>query len=101
MLRPPRSQPTPFWHQLSAYLGLDAPVALTWWQALASSRWTLACAWRQKILLGERYGELLVTPDVLLEVVQQLAQEGHLPRRVCQHIEESILTRLDKDRRWR
>ena len=40
----------------------------------ATSRWTLACAWRQKILLGERYGELLVTPEVLIAVVEELTQ---------------------------
>jgi hypothetical protein len=55
MLTPPRLKPTPFWHQLSAYLGLSEALARAWWQALATSRWTLVCAWRQKLVLGERF----------------------------------------------
>jgi hypothetical protein len=82
--------------------------SMTFWHALAAGRWARAVAVRQHLGVAvtirvdlAHLCRKVLSPAVVVAVLEALAHEGKLRRAQVSHIEESILTQMDQYGCWR
>jgi hypothetical protein len=78
------------------------------WQALATSRYSRPTALRQHLALpGTVHMDLtylvmhVLTPELAIDVVEDLVHELRLPRKVATRIEECILAQVTATGQWK
>ena len=89
---------------------MDVPDRLqrAWWSALNSSRWSLPCEWRHKLMLyhqtkliaPKRLLHEVCSPAETVKVLEHLVQERRLTRQQATQLEERILYYVNKKGGW-
>jgi hypothetical protein len=93
------------------WLRLSPTATHQWWQALQAAHWSravelrsmiqcqqaLAHDWRQVV----RLYEYTMAPCALVLVIEDLVQEGRVPRWQARRLEEAILAQTDRDGGWK
>jgi len=97
------------WGMLMDYWQIPASLAVAWWGALSQSHHPRALAIRQAVLLFDAapaaeayhlvYG--VCAPQVVMEVLEVLVDEGQLPRSQATATEEAVLRHVDREGEWR
>jgi hypothetical protein len=92
-------------------LGFTDHLAWTWWNALRKSQWTGCAAFRATLLrydaqptprpeVDRQHVQGLMTPEHLVELVEELVKQHLLLRRDGSQIQEAILNQLDRAGAW-
>jgi hypothetical protein len=93
---------------LARYWRLSDTQARRLWMALSSARYSQPCAWRHHLLLYEATHlgstdhliDEVSAPQVVIEVLESLVQEGRLRRAEASEIAECILARVTREQTW-
>jgi hypothetical protein len=107
-----REKPPPIWVFLcTEWLGLSSTKTAQFWQALTTSRWTKAVELRSAVLCRSALPHHLealtflaqhnLSPQALIQVLEDLVTERLLSPKVARMIEAHVLAKTTKEGRWK
>jgi hypothetical protein len=92
------------------WLGLSRQQTAQWWQALVDAQWSRPVALRGMILaraaLGPQQGPMRrflteqLSPQTLIDALEDLIREGVLPAGTARRIEQAVLDRTHISGQW-